>query len=65
LNDFKLSHRDLTNYNGNKCVPIEGEATIYRKSTGIRKIYKTGHLSLCLYEFENDLKNGAFNLNLA
>lgn len=61
LNDFELNHTDLTNWQPNQIVTIQGSITIKRKSTKKEKSYNTGSGTHWVVDFSDDLKSGFFN----
>ena len=41
--------------------PIKGQVNVKRKSTGVHKTYRSGHLSHWAADFVEDLKQGVFD----
>ena len=56
--DFELSEVDLTDFSKSNPAFIHGEVTVINKKTGRKKTYKSGHGSVWLGDFENDLVSG-------
>lgn len=61
IKDFELNKKDLTNWQPNEIVKIQGTITVKRKSTKKKKTYNTGHGTSCGAEFARDLQSGFFN----
>mgnify|MGYP001561059861 CR=1 FL=1 len=47
---------------GHGIQPVTGEVKIKHRITGIERIYKTGHMSNWVSDFESDLKKRLFKI---